>query len=230
MMFFLQQLKAKNRLNIVLLFSVITVLCVSMVAFRIHYTSQILFRFLIWNIFLALIPYAISTLLVVYHERFTNRWFLLPPFLLWLCFFPNAPYLLTDLLHLRARPGVPFWYDLSLVLFFVWNGVMLGYASLLDIQTIVTKRFNKWAGWLIAIGSLILGSFGMYVGRYLRWNSWDVISSPEGLLHDIAIRIVNPFAHRQTYSVTLLYAAFLVLGYLLLVQFFKAYKNYNSAS
>src|SRR5687767_3168310 len=215
MKYLFQQLKEKNRLHILILFFLTTALCVTLVAFRVHYTSRVTFVFLIWNIFLALIPYGISTLLVLFHEKITNRFILGIPFLAWLCFFPNAPYILTDLFHLRQRAGVPYWYDLALILFFAWNGLMLGYASLMDMQLVFTRRFTKWAGWLIAIGSLVLGSFGIYLGRYLRWNSWDVISSPTGLLKDISERVLDPTAHPQTYGVTIIFSAFLVFGYLL---------------
>jgi len=215
---FFQLLKEKNRLNLLILFFLTTALCVTLVVLRVRYTSKITFVFLIWNIFLALIPYAISTLLVLYHEKIRNRWVLAIPFLLWLCFFPNAPYILTDLFHLKQRSGVPFWYDLALILFFAWNGLMLGYASLLDMQAVLTRHFNLWIGWLVAIGTLMLGSFGIYLGRYLRWNSWDVISSPRGLLHDIYVRVLDPMGHPQTYGVTVIFSVFLVIGYLMIFQ------------
>jgi len=221
MKYLLKQLKDKNRLNLVVLFFLTTTLCLTLVALRVRYTSKITFVFLIWNIFLALIPYGISTLLFIFQEKVRKRWLLLIPFALWLCFFPNAPYILTDLFHLKPRTGVPFWYDLALILFFAWNGLMLGYASLLDMQTVITRHFNQWIGWMVAIGSLVLGSFGIYLGRYLRWNSWDVIASPGGLLYDISDRILDPMAHPQTYGVTIIFSAFLVIGYLLIYQFTK---------
>jgi uncharacterized membrane protein len=221
---FLQLLKEKNRLYLLILFSLTTTSCVTLVALRVHYTSHVTFMFLVWNIFLAIIPYMISTMLVLYHEKIRNRFVLAIPFLLWLCFFPNAPYILTDLFHLRPRTGVPYWYDLALILFFAWNGLMLGYASLMDIQTVITSRFNRWAGWVVAIASLILGSFGIYLGRYLRWNSWDVVSSPQDLLYDISIRVLNPTDHPQTYGVTIIFSVFLIVGYLLLYQFTRAYR------
>lgn len=225
MLYLLRQLREKNRLSILVLFFITTALCVSLVAFRIHYTSKITFTFLLWNTFLAIIPYGISTVLFMYSDRIKSRWTLVVPFLFWLCFFPNAPYILTDLFHLKPRPGVPYWYDLALILFFAWNGLMLGYASVMDMQAIISRHFNRWIGWVVAIASLILGSFGIYLGRYLRWNSWDVVSSPNDLLHDIAVRVLNPLAHPQTYGVTIVFSAFLVFGYLLLTQFARAYRQ-----
>ena len=96
-------LKGKNRLNTLAVFLLTIALCVTLVILRIQYTSKVTFIFLVWNIFLALIPYAISTLLVLYHEKIRYRWLLTIPFLCWLCFFPNAPYILTDLFHSVSR-------------------------------------------------------------------------------------------------------------------------------
>jgi uncharacterized membrane protein len=219
MKFLIGQLMAKKRLTLLLIFFLTTALCIIMLAVRIRLTSHATFLFLVWNIFLAMIPYGISTLLIIFEHKIVNRWLLIIPFAAWLCFFPNAPYILTDLFHLRQRPGVPYWYDLALILFFAWNGLMLGYASLLDIQAVITERFNRWAGWLVAMSSLILGSFGIYLGRYLRWNSWDVLSSPNDLMKDIAVRVLNPYDHPQTYGVTIVFSLFLILGYLLVFHF-----------
>lgn len=218
MLAIVKKLKETNRLWSLLIFALTTSICVAMVAVRVHYASNAMFIFLVWNIFLALIPYGISTLLVLYHNQIKSKWLLVIPLFIWLSFFPNAPYILTDLFHLRQRPGVPFWYDLALILFFAWNGLMLGYASLIDIQHVLSERFNNLIGWGVAIGSLILGSFGIYLGRYLRWNSWDVLSSPTNLFNDILDRVLNPMAHPQTYGVTIIFSVFLVVGYLLLVQ------------
>jgi uncharacterized membrane protein len=219
----IQTLKEQNRLTILLLFIVTLTVCLTLVALRVHFTSKATFVFLVWNIFLAVIPYAISTILVVRHEKISNRWLLVFPFLAWLCFFPNAPYILTDLFHLRPRAGVPFWYDLALILFFAWSGLMLGYASLMDMQMIITRHFGRVTGWVTVIVSLILGSFGIYLGRYLRWNSWDVLSSPFALIKDIAVRVLDPADHPGTYGVTLIFSLFLIIGYLMLSQFAKAY-------
>lgn len=223
MLHFFRLLREKNRLYILLVFSLTTALCITLVAFRVRYTAKVTFVFLVWNIVLALIPYLISTILTLYHDRFKSSWWLAAPFAVWLCFFPNAPYILTDLFHLKTRPDAPLWYDLALILFFAWNGLMLGYASLLDMQAILTSRFNAWMGWVVAITSLILAGFGIYLGRYLRWNSWDVVSSPDNLVDDIVSRIVNPMAHPQTYGVTILFSVFLVCGYLLITQFSRVY-------
>jgi hypothetical protein len=105
-----EKLKKENRLNILLLFVITTAFCITLVAFRVRVTSTVTFVFLVWNIILAVIPYGISTLLFLYHERISNRRIIFLPFILWLCLFPNAPYILTDLFHLRPRAGLE-WVD-----------------------------------------------------------------------------------------------------------------------
>jgi uncharacterized membrane protein len=208
----------QHRLRTLILFALSTLGCVALVATRMHVTSRPTFVFLIWNIFLAGIPYILSTVLILVQHRATSRRLALLLIPCWLVFFPNAPYILTDLFHLRPRTGVPYWYDLVLILSFAFNGLLLGYASLLDVQRVVAMHTNRMTGWVFSIASLVLAGFGVYLGRYLRWNSWDVIASPSLLFEDITRRLADPLSHPQTFGVTALFSAFLVGGYLLLVH------------
>lgn len=187
----------------------------TMLVFRVWHTSSLVYAFLAWNLFLAAIPYGISTLLV-WKENLQRRklifWSLCA---LWLVFLPNAPYIFTDLFHLRLRGNVPLWYDLLLLLSFAWNGLMLAYLSLYDIQEIIEKRTNWRRSWAMVIGVLFLSAFGVYLGRYLRWNSWDLFFNPMPLLLDIADRFIHPMQHPRTWGLTLAYGSFLVLGYMI---------------
>ena len=131
----------------------------------------------------------------------------------WLLFFPNAPYILTDFYHLEARPGVPLWYDLVLIVSCAWNGLMLAYASLSDMQRLVQQRLGFWPGWVFAAVALLLSGFGIYLGRYMRFNSWNVLTNPLTLFFDILNRVLHPFSFPGTWGVTLLFGVFLLLGY-----------------
>ncbi|WP_375433672.1 DUF1361 domain-containing protein [uncultured Hymenobacter sp.] len=202
----------RQRLNLILLLGASLALSVVLIAFRVFFTHQITFVFLLWNLFLALIPFGLSTMLGLSAGRLKAR-VLLPVGLVWLLFFPNAPYILTDLFHLERRVSVPYWYDLALILSCAWNGLMLAYASLIDMQALVARRLGAGAGWAFATVALLLSSFGIYLGRYLRFNSWDVVTNPLTLFFDIVSRLLHPFAHPGTWGVTLLYGVFLVLGY-----------------
>jgi len=133
-------------------------------------------------------------------------------FFSWLVFFSNAPYIITDLFHLRQR-SVPLWFDLMVILSFAWNGLLLGYFSMMNIQEVVEERMSKTVGWLMVVGAFFLSGFGIYLGRYLRFNSWDVISNPQPLISDITHRILHPLQHISTYGVTIIYASFFILSY-----------------
>lgn len=204
------------RLRLLALLALSMAFSVAMAAFRIWHSHTLTYAFLVWNLFLAAIPYGISTLLVEF-ENLRKRplvfWSLIA---LWLLFLPNAPYIFTDLFHLSPKNGVPLWFDLLLLLSFAWNGIILGYLSLFDVQELVSQKLGKRFTWLSVVGILFLCAFGVYLGRYLRWNSWDLFFNPFALLSDIADRFLNPFAHPQTWGLTLGYGTFLVLGYLTL--------------
>jgi uncharacterized membrane protein len=132
----------------------------------------------------------------------------------WLLFFPNAPYILTDLFHLRLKSNVPIWFDLLLILSFAWVGLLYGFMSLWDIEKILSQKINRKFVPVISLFLLFLGSFGIYLGRYLRWNSWDIIREPFELFYDISDRFLNPFNHPRTWGMTLFMFVFLSMIYL----------------
>ena len=172
------------------------------------------FRFLVWNLCLAWLPYFWSLWALSIHRRQPRRWWLLLlPGALWLLFFPNAPYLVTDLIHLRSYLPVPAWYDVGMLISFAWAGCFLAVASLYIVHQIIRDYTGRAASWLIVTALMGLCGLGIYVGRFLRWNSWDVFLYPTDVLGDIAHRLAHPFSHLQAYGVTLMFAAFLFVCY-----------------
>lgn len=212
------KLKEQNRIGLIIILSLSVLLTVLLIAFRIHYTGKVTYAFLVWNLFLALIPFGISSLTLIYHERVRSKLILFTVIFSWLLFFPNAPYIVTDFFHLKDRGNIPYWYDLGLLVSAAWNGLMLGFISLYDMQQVINKLLGKAYGWFFAMSSIVLGSFGIYLGRYQRFNSWEVLTNPLELFADIAGRFLNPFAHPRTMFVTLLFSAFLSVGYLTFLQ------------
>ena len=202
----------RARLALAFVLAASLALSILLIAGRVVITGRLSFLFLIWNLFLAVLPFGISTMLCTARGPLRAR-VLLPAGVAWLLFFPNAPYILTDLFHLDTRPGVPLWYDLALILSCAWNGLMLAYASLSDMQRLVQQRLGFWVGWGFATVALVLSSFGIYLGRYLRFNSWDVLSNPLTLFYDIVDRLLHPFSFPGTWGVTLIFGLFLLLGY-----------------
>ena len=202
----------RARLALAFVLAASLALSILLIAGRVVITGRLSFLFLIWNLFLAVLPFGISTMLCTARGPLRAR-VLLPAGVTWLLFFPNAPYILTDLFHLDTRPGVPLWYDLALILSCAWNGLMLAYASLSDMQRLVQQRLGFWVGWGFATVALVLSSFGIYLGRYLRFNSWDVLSNPLTPFYDIVDRLLHPFSFPGTWGVTLVFGLFLLLGY-----------------
>lgn len=195
--------------------SMLLVWCVAMIAVRIQRTGSGYYAFLIFNLILAGVPLFFSTVL-----RFASHWELpwliqLPLFVLWLLFLPNAPYILTDILHLTRASHAPAWYDLALLLSFSGTGLLLGYLSLIDVQDIVARKFGTAFGWVFALVSLVLSGFAIYLGRFLRWNSWDVLIEPTRVL-EIPGAMLTPWAHRGALAVTFIFGVILALGYVTL--------------
>jgi uncharacterized membrane protein len=218
---FISRLRENNRLSVTIILALSCLLSVSLEAFRIYYSGFGTYIFLVWNLFLAILPYVISTFFLLYYRRINSMVLLGMILLSWLLLFPNAPYIVTDFFHLEPRVNVPYWFDLGLILSFAWNGLMLGFISLYDIQTALARRFSAVKGWAFAIFSLVLGSFGIYLGRYERFNSWDVLTNPMELFIDIANRFIHPFAHPRTMLMTILFSVVLIFGYVTLVTLFR---------
>lgn len=177
----------------------------ALVIFRIMYSGQTKYLSLGWNLFLAWIPWFMA-LLAERAYRKAGRMTLLVVLCaaVWLLFFPNAPYIVTDFLHLQPRPPVPMWFDLFLLFTFAWAGLFLGFCSLYTMQRLVAARAGRFLGWAFTAVVLALSSFGIYLGRFLGWNSWDILVNPRGLAGDILGRLVNPTAYPRTYAVSLL--------------------------
>lgn len=218
-----QILKAKKQVNILAILLLSNLFSIALIAFRVYYTGLNLFIFLTWNLFLAWIPYGLSLIFLVWEKKL-NSIFLIGFLLgLWLLFFPNAPYILTDLFHFGQKIYVPLWYDLILILSFAWNGLLLGFLSLANVQNYLSKKVNVFVGWFFAFISLGLSAFGIYLGRFLRWNSWNILTHPQAIFYDILDRIIHPFAHKQSLAMTLVFSAFLILAYL-------TFKNWGQSS
>ncbi|MGC9399488.1 MAG: DUF1361 domain-containing protein [Anaerolineae bacterium] len=182
---------------------------------RVYLSRTWVFAFLLWNLFLAWVPYLGSLLAVWLHHRIPRHWgLLLLPGLVTVAFFPNAPYIVTDFLHLVERPPVPLWYDIGLLTSFALTGLYLATYALRILQTVVTAWVGRVLGWGFVVVVVALSGMGIYVGRFLRWNSWDLLTRPRAVFYDLAIRLRYPWRYPGTYGVTLLFAGLLLVFYL----------------
>jgi uncharacterized membrane protein len=182
-------------------------------------TGSSFYRFLVWNLFLAWIPLA-AALACHAFARARNYGLAVGAGVIWLLFFPNAPYMLTDYVHIRdVRLTSPLWWDALMLSSFVWTGLMLGFVSLFLMQDVWGAYVGRFTSWLLAALALALGSFGVYLGRFVRLNSWDALLHPRSVAHIIATQVENPVQQPRLVGVLGLLTAFMLIGYVVVCSF-----------
>lgn len=194
-----------------------------LISARMLYSGSIRYIFLSWNIFLAWIPYILSTYFDVYKSR--EKWKQLFLFSSWLLFFPNALYIVTDLIHLEESTNVPLWYDAILLFASSFIGLVMAFISLQKVEFFLTGIFSRRTVNFIIPVILFTGSFGVYLGRFQRWNSWDVIHDPLALAIDIMSRFVSPVDNYKTWTITIILTALYSLLYIFIKMLPNAHKN-----
>ena len=193
--------------------------CIGLVAARVAYSSTGGHLGLIWNLFLAWIPFMLAYFAHIVSWRRELLYFVIPTIaFLWLIFFPNAPYMLTDLQDLaRKTAGAPLWYDVIIVVWCSWTGMLLGVISLYLMQDIILRTFGRATGWIFVFLISGLSSFGIYIGRFVRLNSWDILQDPAETAQRIMGIVIDP--SRRLAAFTFLYTFFFLFIFLLLYSF-----------
>lgn len=184
---------------------------------RVEYSGTRDGVFLAWNLFLAWIPFVLALLLYDGTRRGAPRTSLFVGGALWLLFLPNAPYLLTDYKYLQLWTGAPVWYDIVVLSAFAWTGLALGFASLYLVHRVAARTLGAATAWALVPPVLTLCSLGVYLGRFERWNSWDVLADPLGVL----ARLPEAVAAPKPVAVTVLFTGFLTLSYLVFYSFVR---------
>jgi uncharacterized membrane protein len=218
-----------RRLKMLTHLAVFSVFCTILVVGRLRYfafsggdTQEALFQtqshmsgllFLLWNMMLAWVPYIISMLLP-YIARATrdSGWALIPTILTWFLFFPNAPYLATDLSHITERMATSNPYDLGLYGFTSILGLLLSFASLYEVQRFFMTRVGSVLSWMGTMMAIFFCSFGIYLGKYDGFSSWDVFMAPSQYVQGLIQAAISP-----TWSqigLTFGIATFLTFGYM----------------
>lgn len=189
--------------------ALLSLFSVALIVVRYLYSHEPLFGGLIWNLALAWIPFGLSIVIYDRHRAGARLLTLFPLAALWLLFLPNAPYIVTDFKHLVPSPVVPLWVDIVVIAAPAWTGMLLGFLSVYLVQAVVRSVAGPRTAWAATLAVLALSSFGIYLGRELRWNSWDVIADPsllsqlDGVVTDV-----------RALAMTTLLAGFLTLSYL----------------
>lgn len=191
--------------------------CVVLVAGRVAWTGNLHPAFLIWNLFLAWLPLVFALFACDHYEEQAGRnWRFLGFAAAWLLFFPNAPYIFTDLIHVSSRFYQHFWIDLLMVLLCALTGLVLGFVSLYLMQSLVARIFGRLASWLFIAAIAGLSGVGIYLGRFLRFNSWDVVFKPVKLYHGLGDWMAAPLTNLKSLAFPAMFATFIFVAYVML--------------
>lgn len=167
------------------------------------------FSYLSWNLLLAWLALLIALWLErTLHRSLWSSWYALFLTLLWLVFLPNTFYMITDFIHIQEMSRVDLLYNVVMFSSFIFNGVIIGFLSVYVVHAELAKRLSSRAAFLIVETVLLLCSFAIYIGRELRWNTWDIVANPSSLLFDVSDRVINAREHPGAFSTT---ASFFVL-------------------
>src|SRR5487761_1586084 len=157
---------------------------------------SLVFDYFIWNLFLAWLPLVFASWLVATLKRKRwSSWEAMGVTFLWLIFLPNSFYMVSDFIHLQEVQPADALYDALLFTSFIYVGVLLGFSSLYMVHLELKRRFSAMVSAGLMALTLLTSSFAIYLGRDLRWNSWDVLTNPGGLLFDISDRLLHPAAY-----------------------------------
>lgn len=207
-----------------------------LVATRMIHTGKNTFLFLVWNLFLAWVPYLISARLARIqlptpsapqrsstgsssHSSLRSKLVFTALSLAWLLCIPNAFYIITDLFHLGDKYNdhlMPQWYDLALILSFVWNGLLLGVLSVRQMEKNLKPLLPVHHELAFLYPVMWLNALGVYTGRYLRFNSWDLITDPFQLCRDIAHMLYHPLRSHYAWGMIFCYSILMTLMYLMI--------------
>jgi len=186
---------------------------VMLLLLRTIYAGQITFYFLLWNLFLAFIPFYLSNTLMQRPAWIESKWKFSLVFIGWLLFIPNSFYMLTDLFHLYDSHALPRWFDLLLIFCFAWNALLFGILSVRHMEKIMHARWPFRNELLFIYPVMVLNAAGIYIGRYLRYNSWDIISNPFRLFLDIGHILLHPIECKNAWAMVLIFSFFLTIIY-----------------
>jgi len=186
--------------------------CLLLIA-RVLITGQLTYIFLVWNLFLAFLPFAITEWLWELMQRERSKPTLFAFVFTWLLFVPNSFYILTDLFHLEQFHSAPKWFDLLLIFSFAWNGLVLGILSVRKAELILETVSGRGFSLLIVFIVMWLNAFGIYIGRYLRYNSWDIIMQPFSLFREMLELLLHPARNKMEWGMIMVYAMFMTLVY-----------------
>jgi uncharacterized membrane protein len=179
---------------------------------RLAVIHRLAWGFLVWNLFLAWLPLGFAV--AAHAVRSRSRLLCLALLAIWLLFLPNAPYILTDVVH--ALRGQHYWYDLAMILTFAMAGVSAGVASMRVVHRTLTTLIGPLLAAAAVAASAMLSGVGIYLGRVLRWNSWDVVVRPDIVWPKLFSAALSPWDNRHAVAFAILFGTIFGMMYVLL--------------
>lgn len=180
---------SNRKINSVL--SLLTIYSLILLFIRAKLTDTVFLFYLVWNLFLAFVPYFFTSYLKTQISIQKSKFKTLSLLFLWLLFLPNSFYILTDLIHLSQSSNHLFWFDLVVISSYALIGFTLGVISLIEFETIIKSYTSTLITNLIMPIICFLCGVGIYLGRILRYNSWDILSNPITLCQDILTSLLS---------------------------------------
>ena len=211
------QRRRSNRTQFILALVFATLVGLGLFAYGAWRDHSLEYDYLIWNLFLAWLPLAFAVRLIhILRRKLWSSWEGLTWTVLWLAFLPNSFYMISDFIHIQDVPSANVLYDVFMFTSFIYTGVVLGFSSLYLIHLKLRQRLpTRLADFCVGL-TLFICSVGVYIGRDLRWNSWNLLTNPGGLLFDIADRLEHPSAYPQMILAIVSFFVLLVIMYGLL--------------
>ena len=193
---------------------ILTAFSVALNFIYLFWSDSIFSLYILWNIILAFVPFLLSFYLLKYRKDGGKKLFIyIIGLFLWLLFFPNAPYMVTDIIHIGESIGVPRWFDAITLFTSVWAGVLLGIYSLSHIEELLLTKYSKrFSCFLLALVAFF-ASFGIYLGRFFRYNSWDIVAHPGKLFFDTFKVFSRPDEYGSAYFFILVFFVFILTSY-----------------
>lgn len=195
-----------------------SLLCVLLLLVRKLMTGTSRLGFMPFNLFLAFLPVAFLLMM----ERSQKRSHAVACGILWLLFFPNAPYVITDLVHFDKRLGPVSWMDLLALVAAAWAALLGGMITLRFMQERVRLHRSALTSHAFVSAVLFLTAIGIYIGRFLRFHSWHVVQKPHSLFQETVEHFLNPAEYPMVWPFTFAVFALLVCVYYSLLAFTHA--------
>jgi uncharacterized membrane protein len=202
--------------------SILLLLC------RVIFTESPQFLFLQWNLILAWLPLVGAWGLARSLEN--HHWSTWRPILygaVWIVFLPNSFYLVTDFIHLEVAVGISKLFDVVMLTMFALSGMLLGWVSVYIVHSLLKTRWSERRTWKFLIAVFLLCSFAVYLGRFLGWNSWDIIFNPADILFDVSDRVLNPALYPNTFTTTSLFFTFIATSYVTFYSLIDTMRQYK---